>query len=504
LVMQRIYYHLIAALIVTLGAIWIVVSKPVNFGLDLKGGIEIIIYPEVEKALKVQYEKYAEAIAQILNKEGYPVLNYSVSEKGIEIETLEDLSVERMKTLLEKNFGNIFEVKKLQPKKFLIALKSQEIKKFRETIIEKTIEVLRNRVDKLGVAQAVVTKLGDKYVYVELPGVLDINRAKEIIGKTARLEFLLVLDISTDKRKLEEEAKQYKHVKVLPGENGYYYLVKYPPVITGSDLADAYPTTDEYGNPAVGFTLTPQAAQRFAEFTEKHKGQPMAIVLDNKVLSAPVIRARIYDRGIITGHFTVQEVKNMVIVLKGGALPTDLKIVEIRVIGPMLGKQAIKQGITAFIVGVIALTLLLVWRYKVAGVTATAAVFHNALLLWAGLALLGATLTLPGIAGIILNMGIAVDSNVLIFERVREELRKGAPLLKAIELGYRRALSAIIDSHITLLVAALILSQFDAGPVKGFAVVLAIGTIASFFSNVYMSKILLEWVARKSLVRFSI
>ncbi len=502
--MKRIYYHLLVALAVTLGAIWIVATKPVNFGLDLKGGIEIIIYPEVEKALKVQYEKYAQSIAQILNKKGYPVLNYSVSEKGIEIETLEEIPTDKLKELLKKNFGPIFEVKKVGDKHYLISLTPKQLKKFRETILEKTIEVLRNRVDKLGVAQAVVTKLGDKYVYVELPGVLDVERAKAIIGKTARLEFLLVLDISKDKRKLEEEAKNYPHSKVLPGENGYYYLVQYPPVITGGDLADAYPTTDEMGRPAVGFSLTPEAAERFAKFTSEHKGQPMAIVLDNRVLSAPVIRARIYDKGIITGDFTVQEVKDMVIVLKGGALPTDLKIVEVRVIGPMLGKAAIRQGIMAFIGGVIALTLILVFRYKTAGITATIAVFHNALLLWAGLALLGATLTLPGIAGIILNMGIAVDSNVLIFERVREELRKGAPLLKAIELGYKRALSAIIDSHITLLVAALILSQFDAGPVKGFAVVLAIGTIASFFSNVYMSKILLEWVARKSLLKFSI
>jgi len=227
----------------------------------------------------------------------------------------------------------------------------------------------------------------------------------------------------------------------------------------------------------------------------------MAIVLDNKVISAPTIQARIYDKGIITGLFTPQEVKNLVVVLKGGALPTDLKIEEIRVIGPMLGKEAIKQGILAFVGAVIVLTLLLVWRYKTAGLTATLAVFHNALLLWAGLALLGATFTLPGIAGVILNMGIAVDSNVLIFERVKEELRNGATLLRAIELGYKRALSAIIDSHITLLVAALILSQFDAGPVKGFAVVLAIGTLASFFSNVYMSKILLQWAAYKNLVR---
>jgi preprotein translocase subunit SecD len=334
--------------------------------------------------------------------------------------------------------------------------------------------------------------------------VLDPQRAKEIIGKTAKLEFLPVLEVSKDKSYLENLARKYKNVKILEGEDGLYYLVETSPVITGSDLTDAYPSSDNFGRPAVGFTLSPEAAQRFAQFTQTHIGKRMAIVLDNKVVSAPVIQAKIYDKGIITGRFTLQEVKNLVVILKGGALPTDLRIEEIRVIGPLLGKEAIRQGILAFVGGVILITLILVWRYKVAGFTATLAVFHNALLLWSGLALLGATLTLPGIAGIILNMGIAVDSNVLIFERVKEELRKGANLLKAVDLGYKRALSAIIDSHITLLVAALILSQSDAGPVKGFAVVLAIGTIASFFSNVYMSKVLLDFIARKRWVKFSI
>ena len=501
--MSKLYYHLLLIVAVTLGAIWIALTKPVNFGLDLKGGIEIILYPEIDKALKSQYEKYAESIENLLEKNGYPVLGYKVSPKGIEFQLLETPPKDTLKRLFEKNFGSIFEIT-LNGNKLFVKLKDKYLKRFKETIIEKTIEVLRKRVDNLGVAQAVVTRLGDKYIYIELPGVLNPKKAKEILGKTAKLEFLLVLDVSKDKKLLEEEVKRYKNAKVLPGADGFYYLVKYPPVITGSDLADAYPTTDSYGRPAVGFTLTPSAAKRFAEFTQSHIGKRMAIVLDNYVVSAPTIQARIYDKGIITGQFTIEDVKNLVVILKGGALPTDLKIEEIRVIGPMLGKEAIKQGIAAFIGAVILLTLILVWRYKVAGFTATLAVFHNALLLWVGLALLGATLTLPGIAGIVLNMGIAVDSNVLIFERVKEELRKGATLLKAIELGYKRALSAIIDSHITLLVAALILSQFDAGPVKGFAVVLAIGTIASFFSNVYMSKILLDFVARKRWLKFSI
>ena len=501
--MSRLYLHLLVSLLVTLGALFVVFTKPVNFGLDLKGGIEIIIYPQIEKALKEQYEKYAESIVSLLEKNGYPVIDYKVTSKGIEIKTLELPHEKLLKTLIRKHFGDIFKVE-IRNGVIFISLTEEALKKFKETLLQRTIEVLRKRVDNLGVAQAVVTKLGDKYIYVELPGVLDPKKAQEILGKTAKLEFLLVLDVAKDEKILQEEAKKYKHVKILRGEGGLYYLVKYPPIITGSDLADAYPTTDSFGRPAVGFTLTPKAAERFAQFTQSHIGKRMAIVLDNYVVSAPVIQARISDKGIITGTFTNEEVRNLVVILKGGALPTDLRIEEIRIIGPMLGKEAIKQGIAAFIGAVIVLTLILVWRYKVAGLTATIAVFHNALLLWAGLALLGATLTLPGIAGIILNMGIAVDSNVLIFERVKEELRKGASLLKAIELGYRRALSAIIDSHITLLVAALILSQFDAGPVKGFAVVLAIGTIASFFSNVYMSKILLDFVARKGFLKFSI
>ncbi len=501
--MSKLYYHLLFIVTVTIGAIWIALTKPINFGLDLKGGIEIILYPEIDKALKSQYEKYAESIENLLEKNGYPVLGYKVTSKGIEFHLLEVPPKDTIRRLFEKNFGSIFEIN-IYKSTLFVKLKNKYLKKFEETIIEKTIEVLRKRVDNLGVAQAVVTRLGDKYIYIELPGVLNPKKAKEILGKTAKLEFLLVLDVSKDKKLLEKEAKRYKNAKVLPGADGFYYLVKYPPVITGSDLADAYPTTDSYGRPAVGFSLTPSAANRFAEFTQSHIGKRMAIVLDNYVVSAATIQARIYDKGIITGHFTIEDVKNLVVILKGGALPTDLKIEEIRVIGPMLGKEAIKQGIAAFIGAIILLTLIMLWRYKVAGLTATLAVFHNALLLWVGLALLGATLTLPGIAGIVLNMGIAVDSNVLIFERVKEELRKGATLLKAIELGYRRALSAIIDSHITLLVAALILSQFDAGPVKGFAVVLAIGTIASFFSNVYMSKILLDFVARKKWLKFSI
>jgi preprotein translocase subunit SecD len=495
--MKKLYYHLGFSVLVTLIALWIVLSKPVNLGLDLKGGIEVILTPKLEQAIELSYNKYAESIIEVLSKNNFQVLDYKVSSNGILLEFLNPIKTEELQAILNKEFPGIFQITEKEAGKVILVFTHQYIKRLKESIIKKTIEVLRKRIDNLGVAQAVITRLGEKYIYIEIPGVLDIKRAKEIIGKTAKLEFLLVLGKSKDKAKLQLLAQKMKNVKILPGPNGEWYLLKYPPVITGADLQDAYPTTDSYGRPAVGFTLTLSAGKKFAEFTAKNIGKPMAIVLDNKVISAPIIEARIGSKGIITGQFTISEVKDLVVILKGGALPVDLEINEIRVIGPTLGKMAIKQGILAFIGGIILLFLILIARYKLAGFTAGLAVFHNALLLWAGLVALGATLTLPGIAGIILNMGIAVDSNVLIFERVREELRKKIPLLRAIEIGYKKALSAIIDSHITLLVAALILSQFDAGPVKGFAVTLAIGTLASFFSNVYMSKVLLDFIARK-------
>ena len=375
--------------------------------------------------------------------------------------------------------------------KLILRFTSLYIEKLKEDIVRQSIEIVRDRIDKLGVTQPVVGKAGRYRILVELPGFLDIERAKRIIGSTASLELKLVIDSSFNRKVLENRLT--KNTEILPSMDGTeWFLVDKVPVITGKDLKTAYVGVDQFGQPAVNFELKSEAAEKFEKFTEENIGERLAIILDGKVVSAPVIRSKISDRGQITGNFTAQEARDLALILRTGSLPAPLTFLQEKIVGPSLGKDAIEQGINAGIVAIILLAIILIIRYKTAGITANISIFLNVLFLFASMAVLGATLTLPGIAGIILNMGIAVDSNVLIFERVREEIKLGNTLLKAIHLGFKRTLSAVWDTHVTLLVASVILFQFGSGPVKGFATTLALGTIASFISNVYYAKVFLE------------
>ncbi|RMH07891.1 MAG: protein translocase subunit SecD [Aquificota bacterium] len=487
---------LLLALFVAL-CVGLVLLKPVNLGLDLKGGISILLQPDINYSIEQEYERYAKDIEQKLREAGVKVLDATPTKEGIKIELLEDQQDKVVKTV-EKEFPR-FETQFMGKGVLLVRLRTQEIEQLKQSVITQTIEVLRKRIDELGVVQPVITRAGSDRILVELPGVMDIQRAKSVIGRTALLELKLVVE-SGPKDALEK--KLTKDYELLPSlDNSEWFLVEKTPVITGADLKTAYTSTDEFGMPAVAFELTDKGSQTFAKATEENIGRRLAIVLDKKVYSAPVIRSRISDKGQISGNFTQEEAKELAIVLRSGALPTKVEFLQETVVGPSLGRDAIRQGMIAGVVGFLMLVAILVARYKTAGITATFSILLNALMLWAGLVLLGGTLTLPGIAGIILNMGIAVDSNVLIFERVKEELKLGNTTRKAIELGYRRTLSAVWDTHITLLVAALILFQFGSGPVKGFATTLTIGTIASFVSNVYYAKTLLELLSRLRLFR---
>ncbi|RMH80654.1 MAG: protein translocase subunit SecD [Acidobacteria bacterium] len=488
-------FLLVALVALCIGA---VALRPINLGLDLRGGMSMVIEPDMNYALKQEYERYAKDIELKLRESGIRILDTLGEERGIWIELLEVSDYEKLLKVIEKDFPR-FEIGEREKERVLIKLKEVELQQLREGTLTQTMEVLRKRVDELGVVQPVITKIGADRILVELPGVLDIQRAKSIVGRTALLELKLVVE-SGPREALE--GKLSKDTELLPSmDNSEWFLLEKLPVITGADLKTAYTSTDEFGMPAVTFELTDIGSKKFGEATEKNIGRRLAIVLDKRVMSAPVIRSRITDRGQISGNFKPEEAKELAIVLRAGALPTKVEFLQETVVGPALGKDAIQQGIKAGILGFLLLVMLLVVRYKFAGVTATFSILLNALMLWAGLVLLGGTLTLPGIAGIILNMGIAVDSNVLIFERVREELRLGNSIRKSIELGYRRTLSAVWDTHITLLVAALILFQFGSGPVKGFATTLTIGTIASFISNVYFAKQLLDTLARVRLFK---
>ncbi|HHJ63898.1 MAG TPA: protein translocase subunit SecD [Aquifex aeolicus] len=497
--MKNTTYNLVGFLILVSLSIAVVFYKPVNLGLDLKGGISLVLEPDYGRAIRHEYERVARLVEEKLREAGFRILDVVAYENRVEVEYLEEKELPQIRTALQQivEDANIE-----QPREGVLLLRFSEayLEQLRRSILDQTIEVLRDRIDKLGVAQPVVTRLGGERVLIELPGFLDIDRAKRIIGSTASLELRLVIDSSFSREELERRLT--KDTEILPSrEGGEWFLVDRIPVISGSDLKTAYTSQDEFGRPAVGFELKSEAAGRFGEFTSKNIGRRLAIVLEDRVVSAPVIQSRISDRGQITGNFTPQEVRDLALILRTGSLPTSVSILQEKVVGPSLGRDAIEQGVKAGALGFVLLLLIVIARYKTAGVSATVSILMNALLLWAGLAGLSATLTLPGIAGIILNMGIAVDSNVLIFERVREELRLGNTLRKSIELGYRKTLSAVWDTHVTLLVASLILFQFGSGPVKGFATTLAIGTIASFLSNVYYAKVFLDFLAKRRWLR---
>ncbi|MEO2082921.1 MAG: protein translocase subunit SecD, partial [Desulfurobacteriaceae bacterium] len=278
---------------------------------------------------------------------------------------------------------------------------------------------------------------------------------------------------------------------------GYtYFVLKKEPILTGAYLRDAYPSRDELGMPAVSFELNSEGARIFKKYTSKHVGTRLAIVLDGKVQSAPVIRSAIGARGQITGQFTYQEARDLSIVLRAGALPAPVKFIEETTVGPSLGKESIEKGIKAGVAGIIIVMLFMILYYKVAGVIADSALLMNVVILWAAMALLEATLTLPGIAGFILTIGMAVDANVIIFERIREELKKGRNLFSAVEAGFSRAWGTILDANITTLIAAAVLFQFGTGPIRGFAVTLSLGILTSMFTAVFVTKVILDLIVK--------
>ncbi|MFN3814413.1 MAG: protein translocase subunit SecD [Aquificaceae bacterium] len=456
--MRNFYLNLSLLIFLLFLAGTITIFKPVNLGLDLRGGISMLLEPDIDYALKQEYERYSKDVYQKLKDANVNVLDVIAQKDGIKVELLEDMDWSKIKEVVEKDFPR-FEVMRGEKGYALLKLKEKETNQLKDGIANQTVEILRKRIDELGVVQPVITRVGGDRVLVELPGVLDIQRAKSIIGKTALLELKLVVESGT---KEALESKLTRDTELLPSKDpSEWFLVEKLPVITGADLKTAYTSTDEFGSPSVTFELTDKGSKAFGDATEKNIGRRLAIVLDKKIMSAPVIRSRITDRGQITGQFTPEEAKELAIVLKAGALPTNVKFLQEEVVGPSLGRDAINQSMRAGALGFVLLVLLLIGRYKIAGVTANLSIILNALLLWAGLVLLGATLTLPGIAGILLNMGIAVDSNVLIFERIKEELRFGSPVKKAVEMGYKRSLNVVWDTHITLLIAALILSSLE-------------------------------------------
>jgi protein-export membrane protein SecD len=378
--------------------------------------------------------------------------------------------------------------------------------------MERALEIIRNRVDQFGVAEPVIARQGDRWIVVELPGVKDPERAVELIGKTALLEFRLVDDKVRISDILDSEGKVDPGkvptgYEVLPGSGETIYLVKQEPEITGATLTNAKVRIGgEYNMPYVAVDFNREGAAKFARITELNIERNLAIVLDRRVQSAPVIKSKIPDgHAIIEGNFTMEEAKNLAIVLRAGALPAPVAVIENRTVGPTLGRDSVRAGLLAGGIGLISVIFFMVIYYGLSGLVADLAFTLNIIILLGMMAYFRATLTLPGIAGIILTIGMSVDANVLIFERIREELRAGKTVRVAIDAGYQKAFSAIFDSNLTTLIAAAFLFQFGTGPVKGFAVTLSLGIIISMFTAILVTHMVFDMVlAGKKVEKLSI
>jgi preprotein translocase subunit SecD len=360
--------------------------------------------------------------------------------------------------------------------------------------MQQSLEIIRRRVDETGTREPTIQRQGTDRILIQVPGIGSAAELKELIGQTAKLTFHPVVRRTTN---AGEEPGPRNLLVPSMDEPGAYYVIEQTPVVSGEDLVDAQPSFDQNNRPAVSFRFDAAGARLFGDYTAANIGQPFAIVLDDEVISAPVIQAHIAGgSGIITGSFTVEESTNLAILLRAGALPAAMTFLEERTIGPELGADSIAAGQRAAVVGLILVAAYILASYGWFGAMALVSLAINMAALVALLSLLGATLTLPGIAGVVLTMGMAVDGNVLIYERIREELREGRPPHRAIEIGFEKALSAIIDSNVTAIITAVIMFWIGSGPVRGFAVTLGLGIITSMFTAVYVTRLIIwTWMA---------
>ena len=480
------------------------VSQPMNLGLDLKGGIHLVLDVDVDKAVERNVEEDTDTVRRVLREN--KILYRQIDAKGtsllVKIKNADERATaekELKKALPGYTFAGELE-------SFELTISESEAKEIRKFAVEQSIEVVRNRIDALGTTEPVIVKQGDTRILVQIPGYEDSARAKSLIGRTALLEFKLVdekgdLDKALAGRIPLGDIIVYGKAENRGGQMVRQpYLLKKRTELSGSEVSDARVSIDSrYNEYAVTLKFNNKGARRFDKLTEAHVGERFAIILEGVVQSAPVIRERISGgTAQITGSFTSQDARDLAIVLRAGALPAPVKVVEERSIGPSLGQDSVDQGLNSIIYGCIAVLIFMVVYYRMFGLVANVALVFNMLLIAAVMSMLGATLTLPGIAGIVLTIGMAVDANVLIFERIREELRLGKTRLAAIDGGYDKALSTIVDANITTLIAALVLFQFGSGPVKGFAITLSVGILASMFTAIMVTRAIVAHTVEKS------
>ncbi|HXJ82162.1 MAG TPA: protein translocase subunit SecD [Candidatus Methylomirabilis sp.] len=477
-------------------------KKTINLGLDLQGGIHLVLGVDVDKALEAFVGREGDLIRSELEKKGIGVTR--IERRGTTDLVVQLASPQTWNEAQEVlRTATPLEVKERDQAAgwVVLGLRPRDIAAQRDEAVRVGLETIRNRIDQFGVAEPSIQRQGDNRILVQLPGIQDPERAKALIGKTALLEFKLV-DERADAEAVakgtvpegDEILYQRRADKETGAERKIPYVVRKQTYLTGRDLSTARVSIDQNtSEPYVSVEFNAAGAKAFADLTDANVGKRLAIVLDGNVHSAPVIRERIPSgRAQITGGFTSQEATDLAIVLRAGALPAPVNVLEERTVGPSLGADSIRRGLLSTMTAALAVIVFMLIYYRLSGLIADVALTLNLVILMAAMASFHATLTLPGIAGIVLTIGMAVDTNILIFERIREELRGGKTVRASIDAGFSRAFRTVIDTHVTVLVSAAILYQFGTGPVKGFAVSLAIGILASLFTAVFFTRLVFD------------
>ncbi|MGQ0733678.1 MAG: protein translocase subunit SecD [Acidobacteriota bacterium] len=492
-------------------------GEKVRLGLDLKGGVHLVLRVQVDDAVRLETDTTADRVREqlkTLNIPGATVVSVSPTEFRVEGITPDQDAAFRQGLVEDPTFN-----RSAGAGSYTFTMRPNIAVQLREEAVSQALQTIERRVNDLGVAEPIIARhSANDQILVQLPGVSDVDRAKQIIRSTARLELKLV-----EQGTFPDEAQARQayagnlppDLEILPGTvSGFqpgerpttvFYVVRRVPAVTGRDLRNARPSLDENGRPAVSFSLNNEGASKFGAFTQANINRQLAIVLDSRVYSAPNINSRIDNEGIIQGTFTQQEVADLSLVLRSGALPANLTYLEERTVGPSLGAASIRSGVTAAMGGLAFVILFMLAYYRLAGINAVVSIVTNLLILLGLMAYLEAVMTLPGIAGFILTIGMGVDSNVLIFERIKEELQTAKSVKSAVAAGFDRVFLTILDTHVASLIAAAFLFQFGTGAIRGFATTLTIGLLSNVFTAVFVSRTMFEVALHKrSIAKLSI
>ena len=481
-------------------------AKQLKLGLDLKGGVHLVLRVHTDEALHISTTTTSEQLRETLQAANVKVGAITVtSPTSFRVEGVPPAGDAEFRSAAEAHAGTNYERSPGVGGTYEFKMKPNIANNLREQAMEQSMDTIDRRVNELGVAEPTIARHGTGQLLVQLPGVTEIARAKQIIRETAILELKLVESGPAPSR----EALLQAHNGQVPGdmevvtgaaaagsgETGtMYFLVRKVAAVTGQDLRGANATLDENGRPAVRFLLNPEGARKFGTVTGQNVGRALAIILDKRVQSYPTIESRIDNEGRITGNFTSQEVADLSLILRSGALPASMSYMEERTVGPSLGADSIRSGVTASLAGLTLVVMFMLFYYKLSGINAVVAMALNLIILLGMMAYIGATMTLPGIAGFILTMGMGVDSNVLIFERIKEELAAGRAVRAAVNAAFDRVFLTLLDTHVASLIAAAFLFQFGTGPIRGFATTLSIGLLTNLFTSIFVSKTLFEFV----------